>query len=156
MRFSSHVYMDARNWLDSSVFLWFRKFRFPRCSKVSTIGFHKETVDVIFADIATFPLQWRHNERDDVSKYRRLDCLFDCLFRRRSKKTSKLRVTAWPLCLFKTQVTIIRSLRYPRSSVAVPDLWSGRMYSVAAGVRARIHYEKARGIPSIWPTMAID
>ena len=30
------------------------------------------------------PLQWRHNERD---------CLLNRLFRRRSKKTSKLRVT---------------------------------------------------------------
>ena len=38
-------------------------------------------------------LQRRHNERDDVSNYRRLDCLFNRLLRRRSKKTSKLRVT---------------------------------------------------------------
>ena len=34
-------------------------------------------------------LQWRHNERDGVSNYLRLDCLF----RRRSKKTPKLRAT---------------------------------------------------------------
>ena len=39
------------------------------------------------------PLQWRHNERDGVSNHRRLDCLFNHLFRRRSKKTSKLRVS---------------------------------------------------------------
>ena len=40
------------------------------------------------------PLQWRHNERDGVpSNHRRLDCLLNRLFRRRSKKTSKLRVT---------------------------------------------------------------
>ena len=38
-------------------------------------------------------LQWRYNECDDVSYHRRLDCLFNRLFRRRSKKTSKLRVT---------------------------------------------------------------
>ena len=38
-------------------------------------------------------LQWRHNGRDCVSNYRRLDCLLSRLFRRRSKKTSKLRVT---------------------------------------------------------------
>ena len=38
-------------------------------------------------------LQWRHNERDGVSNHRHLDCLFNCVFRRRSKKTSKLRVT---------------------------------------------------------------
>ena len=38
-------------------------------------------------------LQWRHNERNGVSNHRRLDCLLNRLFRRRSKKTSKLRVT---------------------------------------------------------------
>ena len=38
-------------------------------------------------------LQWRHNERHGVSKHRRLYCLFNCRFSRRSKKTSKPRVT---------------------------------------------------------------
>ena len=37
-------------------------------------------------------LQWRHNERNDVSNHRHIDCLFNRLFRRRSKKTSELRV----------------------------------------------------------------
>ena len=36
-----------------------------------------------------FPLQWRHNERDCVWNHQS----HHCLFRRRSKKTSKLRVT---------------------------------------------------------------
>ena len=34
------------------------------------------------------PLQWRHNERNGVSNYRRLDCLRNRLFRRRPMKTS--------------------------------------------------------------------
>ena len=38
-------------------------------------------------------LQWRHNDRAIVSNHRRPDCLLDCLFGRRSKKTSKLCVT---------------------------------------------------------------
>ena len=38
-------------------------------------------------------LQWRHNERDSVSNHQPHDCLLNRLFRRRSKKTSKLRVT---------------------------------------------------------------
>ena len=38
-------------------------------------------------------LQWSHNERDGVSNHQRLDCLLNRLFSRRSKKTSKLRVT---------------------------------------------------------------
>ena len=39
------------------------------------------------------PLQWRHNGRDGVSNQQPHDCIFNRLIRRRSKKTSKLRVT---------------------------------------------------------------
>ena len=38
-------------------------------------------------------LQWRHNGCDGVLNNRRIDCLLNRLFRRRSKKTSKLRDT---------------------------------------------------------------
>ena len=38
-------------------------------------------------------LQWRHNGCDCVSNHQPRDCLLNRLFRRRSKKTSKLRVT---------------------------------------------------------------
>ena len=40
-----------------------------------------------------FPLHWRHNEHDGVSNHQPHDCLLNRLSRRRSKKTSKLRVT---------------------------------------------------------------
>ena len=43
------------------------------------------------------PLQWHHNERDGVSNHQPHDCLLNRLLGRRSKKTSKLRVTG--LCL---------------------------------------------------------
>ena len=39
------------------------------------------------------PLQWRHNEHDGISNHQPYDCLLNRLFRRISKKTSKLRVT---------------------------------------------------------------
>ena len=39
------------------------------------------------------PLEWCHNERDDIWNHRRLDYLLSRLFRRRSEKTSMLRVT---------------------------------------------------------------
>ena len=38
-------------------------------------------------------LQWRHNGRDSVSNHQPHDCLLNRLFGRRSKKTSKPRVT---------------------------------------------------------------
>ena len=48
-------------------------------------------------------LQWRHNERDGVSNHQPHDCLTNRLFIRRSKKTSKLRVTG--LCEGNSPVT---------------------------------------------------
>ena len=43
--------------------------------------------------LAGHPLQWPHNGCDGVSNHQRLDCLLNRLFRSRSKKTPKLRVT---------------------------------------------------------------
>ena len=49
-------------------------------------------------------LKWCHNECDGVPNHRHLDCLLNCLFRHRSEKISKLRVTGlvrgiqrWPV-----------------------------------------------------------
>ena len=43
--------------------------------------------------VTYFPLHWRHNDHDSVSNHQPHGCLLNRLFRRRSKKTSKLRVT---------------------------------------------------------------
>ena len=48
-------------------------------------------------------LQWHHYECNVVSNHQRLGCLFNRLFRRRSKKTSKLRITG--LCEGNSPVT---------------------------------------------------
>ena len=48
-------------------------------------------------------LRWRHNGRDGVSNHQPHDCLLNRLFRRRSKKTSKLRITG--LCAGNSPVT---------------------------------------------------
>ena len=48
-------------------------------------------------------VQWRHNGRDGASNHRRLGGLLNRLFRRRSKKTSKFRVT--DLCEGNSSVT---------------------------------------------------
>ena len=50
-----------------------------------------------------YPLQWRHNGRDSVLNHKPHDCLLNLLFRRGSKKTSKLRVTG--LCAGNSPVT---------------------------------------------------
>ena len=50
-----------------------------------------------------YSLQWCHNERGGVSNHQPHDCLLNCLFSRRSKKTWKLRVTG--LCERNSLVT---------------------------------------------------
>ena len=52
---------------------------------------------------AILALQWRHNERDGVSNIQSNDYLLNRLFRRRSKKTSKIHVTG--LCARNSLVT---------------------------------------------------
>ena len=47
-----------------------------------------------------WPLQWHHDDHDIVSNHQPHDCLLNRLFRRRSKKTAKLRVTG--LCVGKS------------------------------------------------------
>ena len=68
----------------------------------------KYVVRFYFRDISQRKVssQWRHNERDGVSNHRRVDCLPSRLFKHRSQKTSKLRVTdlcegihRWPVIL---------------------------------------------------------
>ena len=54
-------------------------------------------------DWKLFSLQWRHNGRDSVSNHQPHDCLLNRLFRRKSKKTSKLRATG--LCAGKSPGT---------------------------------------------------
>ena len=62
-----------------------------------------EMTYVVAVPLEKDTLEWRHNERDGVSYHRRLDCLLNRLFKCRSKKTSKLRVTG--LCEGNSPVT---------------------------------------------------
>ena len=45
------------------------------------------------APLCYSPLRWRHNDHAGVSNHQPHGCLLNRLFRRKSKKTSKLRVT---------------------------------------------------------------
>ena len=66
-------------------------------------------------------LWWRHNERDDVSSHQPHDCLLNRLFRRRSKKTSKLRVT--DLCEGNSPLTGEFPAQMPSNAENVSIWW---------------------------------
>ena len=67
---------------------WHRQIRSVKINLVDPTGCMR--IEIYLNSI---PLQWRHNEGDSITKLRRLDCLLNCLFRRRPKKASKIRIT---------------------------------------------------------------
>ena len=75
-------------------------------------------------DIESTSLQWRHNGRDGISNYQPHDCLLNRLFRRRSKKSSKLRVTG--LCAGNSPLT----REFPAEMVSNAENVSWRHHAV--------------------------
>ena len=82
------------------------------CTAVVTVIGIRFTLRVIYCQLIQFrhlwqswkaTLQSRHNERDGICNHQPHDCLLNRSFRRRSKKTSKLRVTG--LCVGNSLVT---------------------------------------------------
>ena len=83
-------------------------------------------------------LRWRHYGRDGVSNHQPHDCLLNRLFRRRSKKTSKLRVTGHLM----TSSDIGRKLPCHESTSA----WRGLLPWACTG----LHFQ------SIWSAWALQ
>ena len=71
--------------------------------------------------VLTKTFQWRHNERDGVSNHQCLDCLLKRLFRRKSKKSSKLRGTG--LCEGNSSVTGEFPVQRASNTEDVPIWW---------------------------------
>ena len=88
-------------------------------------------------------LQWRHNGHDGVSNHQPHEFLLNLLFRRRSKKTSKFRVTG--LCAGNSPVTGEFPVYYVYYICGCPSL----------GSRTPVHsfrrnVLKATGDPPVW------
>ena len=103
-------HLNKRHIYQYRYFVWnFKGYRFSKRSKnINTNGF--DCVGSVssmqnYSTTCTMVVswQWRQNERYGVSNHRRLECLLSHLFRRRSKKTSKHRVTG--LCEGTSPVT---------------------------------------------------
>ena len=74
-------------------------------------------------------LQWCHNGRDGVSNRQPRDCLLNRLTRRRSKKTSKLRVTG--LCAGNSTVTGEFTAQRASNEENVSIWWRHQVYGCA-------------------------
>ena len=84
---------------------------YPMCEYQDFIVMHgfvyadnsHDWINNLSANCPDITLHWRHNVHDSVSNHQPRDCLFNRLFTRRSKKTSKLRVAG--LCARNTPGT---------------------------------------------------
>ena len=90
--FKPHWYILGQNFLFGLNFYSLRKCRWHRNFPCSVCPLSHNTISLQWRGIS-MSLQWRHNRRDCVSNHQPHDCFLNRLFRHRSKKTSKLRVT---------------------------------------------------------------
>ena len=81
------------NWKRWKLYRSICAFAVMELDDVATVAVAAAEANVDDADEWLASSQWRDNEHDGVSNYQLHDCLLNRLFRRRSKKTSKLRVT---------------------------------------------------------------
>ena len=73
---------------------WKWNYVMSACPKGNNIGLTNQmTVQYVRWSEKHLALRWRHNGHESVSNHQPYDCLLNRLSRRRSKKTSKLRVT---------------------------------------------------------------
>ena len=103
-----HMYIWLGPWMVNAV-IWYTRLTdlsIVMHISVSDLDLHRFMKWLVACSAPSsylIPLQWRHIGRDSVSNRQPHDCLLNRLFRRKSKKTSKLRVTG--LCAGNSPVT---------------------------------------------------
>ena len=97
------IFHQNRNFLKISFYSYTKSYKV--CIRGMDKGMLRYVDKECSCDKTKLPsaLQWRHNGCDGVSNHQPHRCLLNRLFRRRSKKTSKLRVTG--LCAGNSPVT---------------------------------------------------
>ena len=91
-------------------------------------------------------LRWRNNGRDSVSNDQPHDCLLNRLFRRRSKKTSKLRATG--LCAGNSPETCEFPTQMARNAENVSIWWRHHEFACHWGVQRTVNesFKDGKGI----------
>ena len=89
-------------------------------------------------------LRWRHNGHDRVSNHQPHHCLLNHLFRRRSKKTSKLHVTR--LCAGNSPLTSEFPPQMTSNAENVSIWWRHHVSNIGAGEVCFVYDNSATGI----------
>ena len=116
-----------------------------------------QTNDDLFIDSIYISLQWRHNECGSVSNHQTHGCLLNRLFRRWSKKTSKLRVTE--LCAGNSPGPVNSPHKWPVTRKMFPFddviMWSHHGVNIYTKFRTRlsvnIRWQHGKGKAVFWP-----
>ena len=152
MTFDVDLYLQGHSAMTPDIWKWFffisecifwYKNRFSGIkNSLSDIGIYvnfqyKKIIFWCHKPFSDVTLQWRYIERNGVSNHRRPGCLLKRLFRRRSKKTSKLRITGlcedfliseitifWYQQIFSNRITEIQKMlfRYLKIDITGP-IW---------------------------------
>ena len=128
-------------WFDFSdwyrfVYPWFVFFQVPlRWSALACC---------VYAPFCLFlnSLRWRHNGCDSVSNHQPHHCLLNRLFRRRTKKTSKLRVTG--LCAGNSPVTGEFPTQMASNAENVSIWWRHHIHVLL------LHHDFVIGLATCW------
>ena len=131
--YDSHVVLD--HW------------QFDSCSRgfPTQRGSNIEVSFMSWHDIAC-TLRWRHNGLDSVSNHQPPGCLLNRLFRRKSKKTSKLRVTG--LCAGNSPGTGEFSAQMASYAENVSIWWRHHDKTMPVGLWT--HNKMSHNLPSRW------
>ena len=105
-----------------------------------------------------WPLRWRHNGRDGVSNHQPYDCLLNRLFRRGSKKTSKLRVAG--LCSGNSPQTGEFSAQRASSAENVSIWWRHHgccdpVATPSVNILSTMQDKRVRGLFHCWKVIEI-
>ena len=88
---------------ENRLFYWVQHLILQFCNHSSHHAICHSELDLNWKHSSKREPEWRHNESNGVSNHQPRNCLLNRLFRRRLKKTSKLRVTG--LCVGNSPVT---------------------------------------------------
>ena len=99
--------------------------------------------NLIYVTCSKRSLQWRHNGQDSVSNHQPHECLLNRIFSRRSKKTSKLRVTG--LCVGNSSVTGEFPHKWPVTRKMFSFWW---LHHVIPGEKDGRHWVAVCGAPT--------
>ena len=128
----AYVYKRSPSWHCNWMTFMFIQLKLTKTWSVPTLliwtlhnNYTNRIMELKNMNSRSYTLHWRHRDHDGLSNHQPHDCLINGLFGRRSKKTSKLRVTG--LCAGKSPGTGEIPAQMASNAENVSILWRHRV-----------------------------